>query len=359
MVSGMTIDTAAIVRNAAKTLYAHRKALASNVTEVGKVRRRLEDAATTISSHRDEHTANVATATSHWEGAAATRFDTRAGRLTNSLVETANSAGAGATIVSAVAESLDGNHKAVARLVDQYTTEATKALNAAVSVQNAGGSGALVRGITEVANLARTYTTESAKHLAAAQHELRDSAAKLRVLEQVVEHDGVADTRRRKAKPKHPDKKPDSGGKGSEDKRPQGTELANAITKAARGELGYHEGPGNQNKYGPPAAWCSSFATWVWRKSGVKIPILPFTGDVFNWGKQHGLAYTNLDKVRPGDVLLFGSGPQSTSSSTHIGIVESVHGNQVTLIEGNSSDRVQRVTHTLSSSTFYGGVHPR
>jgi hypothetical protein len=99
----------------------------------------------------------------------------------------------------------------------------------------------------------------------------------------------------------------------------------------------------------------------VWRKAGVNIPILPFTGDVYTWGQQHGLAYNShhLNQARPGDVLLFGSGPQSTSTSTHIGIVESVHGNQVTLIEGNSSDRVQRVTHTLSSSTFYGGVHPR
>jgi hypothetical protein len=99
----------------------------------------------------------------------------------------------------------------------------------------------------------------------------------------------------------------------------------------------------------------------VWRKSGVDIPILPFTGDVYTWGQRHGLAYhsQHLDQARPGDVLLFGTGPQSTSTSTHIGIVESVHGNTVTLIEGNSSDRVQRVTHTLSSATFYGGVHPR
>ena len=101
--------------------------------------------------------------------------------------------------------------------------------------------------------------------------------------------------------------------------------------------------------------------TWTWRKAGVNIPILPFTGDVYDWGKDKGLAYgtNNFDQVRPGDALLFGTGPQSPETSTHIGIVDSVHGNQVTLIEGNSSDKVQRVTHTLSASTFYGGVHPR
>jgi uncharacterized protein YukE len=133
------------------------------------------------------------------------------------------------------------------------------------------------------------------------------------------------------------------------------------ILDIARGELGYQEGPGDANKYGPSAAWCSSFATWVWRQSGVDIPSLPFTGDVYNWGVDHGLAYdsANLSQARPGDVLLFGTGPENTSTSTHIGIVESVNGDQVTLIEGNSSDQVQRVDHSLSGGEFYGGVHPR
>ncbi|HEV7653108.1 MAG TPA: WXG100 family type VII secretion target, partial [Actinophytocola sp.] len=62
--------------------------------------------------------------------------------------------------------------------------------------------------------------------------------------------------------------------------RPNG-ETEGKILDVARDELGYEEGPGNENKYGPSAAWCSSFATWVWRQSGVDIPSLPFTGDVY------------------------------------------------------------------------------
>ncbi|MFC4856901.1 CHAP domain-containing protein [Actinophytocola glycyrrhizae] len=142
---------------------------------------------------------------------------------------------------------------------------------------------------------------------------------------------------------------------------PPDGETEGRILDAARGELGYEEGPGDANKYGPSAAWCSSFATWVWRESGVDIPSLPFTGDVYTWGQERGLAYdaNNLGQARPGDVLLFGTGPEPTDTSTHIGVVESVDGDQVTLIEGNSSDRVQRVTHSLSGGEFYGGVHPR
>lgn len=88
------------------------------------------------------------------------------------------------------------------------------------------------------------------------------------------------------------------------------------------------------------------------------IPLLPFTGDVFRWGQKRGKAYTSLSAVKPGDVLLFGSGPSSPATSTHIGIVEKVSGGTVTLIEGNSGDSVRRNTHRLSSATFYGGVHP-
>jgi hypothetical protein len=152
---------------------------------------------------------------------------------------------------------------------------------------------------------------------------------------------------------------PPGGAPGGE--QPPNGETEGRILDVARGELGFEEGPGDENKYGPSAAWCSSFATWVWRESGVDIPSLPFTGDVYTWGQERGLAYDegNLGQARPGDVLLFGSGPESTSTSTHIGIVESVDGDQVTLIEGNSSDRVQRVTHSLSSGKFYGGVHPQ
>ena len=146
-----------------------------------------------------------------------------------------------------------------------------------------------------------------------------------------------------------------------EEAPPDGGGTEDSILEKARGELGFEEGPGDANKYGPDAAWCSSFATWVWKESGVDIPTLPFSGDVYTWGAERGLAYDsgNLGQARPGDVLLFGTGPESTSTSTHIGIVESVDGGQVTLIEGNSSDRVQRVTHDLSDDTFYGGVHPR
>lgn len=357
------MDTRLIARKVAGQMIEHRNRLAGKAEDAHRAHQALDATARTITEHRDEHHRNAATATSHWNGRNAASFDRRSARMTRSLDTTASSAGRGAAIVASAASTLDGGHQAVVRLVDEYTTKAAQALDAGLVVKGAGAQAAVLRAVGQVVELVRTYTGESAKQLGAVRHQLTESAKQLKALERAVETDGIVDpTRKRGPKDRgkartRPDRKPNRPGGNPKTK----SGVANKIRKVARGELGYREGPGNRNKYGPAAAWCSSFATWVWRKSGVDIPILPFTGDVYAWGQRHGLAYDgrHLNEARPGDVLLFGTGPQSTATSTHIGIVESVNGNQVTLIEGNSSDRVQRVTHTLSSSTFYGGVHPR
>jgi cell wall-associated NlpC family hydrolase len=337
------VNTREIVARAAKDLLEHRTRLTGKADEAHRARAALEATAKAVTEHRDGHRTSAATATSHWDGTGATAFDRRAKRMTTSLDVTATAAGRGAGIVAAAARAVDGNRTAVARLIEEYTTKAATALDAGLGAKGAGAQAAMAKAIAQVRELMAHYTSESAKHLGAAQHDLRESAKQLKALEHEVEHDGIVDPQKQQRKPTDPH--------GIQDK----------IKKIARGELGYREGPGNRNKYGPAAPWCSSFASWVWRKSGVDIPITPFTGNVYHWGQQHGLAYDNhhLNQVRPGDVLLFGTGPQNPSTSKHIGIVESVHDHQVTLIEGNSGDSVRRVTHPLSGSTFYGGVHPR
>jgi len=243
---------------------------------------------------------------------------------------------------------VDSGHTAVQRLVDEYTTRAKHVLDAGTA---AGTQAALMWAVGHAADLAPHYTRQSASTLRHVNAELEAAAKKLRALQKDLTHDGVMD----KAVATHA-KKPHGGG----------TSKASAkgkdVVHAARTQLGVRENPpgSNRNPYGPTAAWCSSFATAMWRKAGVKIPILPFSGDVYHWGQENGHAYgkNSLHQARPGDVLIFGTGPQNTSTSTHIGIVEKVERNQVTMIEGNSGDAVRRNTHTLSSSTFYGGVHP-
>ncbi len=343
------MDSQVIARKVAGQLIAHRNKLAGKAEDAYRAQAALEATARAVERHHADHRTTAATATGHWEGKAAAAFDRKARRMTKALDVTAAASAKGASIVAATASSLDANHRAVANLVDEYTTKAAAILEGARAVQGAGQRAALLRAVGQVVDLVRTYTNESVKHLRAVQREMKDAAEDLRKLERRVEHDGYADPGERK-----PKKKEDRGGRG-------GGALGKRVLDRARSQLGYREGPGNTNKYGPTGPWCANFATWVWKKSGVDIGILPFTGDVYDWGREHGLAYgkNNLDEARPGDVLLFGTGPQSPQTSTHIGIVESVHGDRVTLIEGNSGDQVRRVTHTLSSATFYGGVHPR
>ncbi|MFC4858447.1 CHAP domain-containing protein [Actinophytocola glycyrrhizae] len=339
------MDSHVIARKVAGQLVAHRDKLAGKAADAHRAQAALEATARAVERHHADHRSTAATATSHWEGKAAAGFDRRARTMGKALDVTAAAAAKGASIVAATAASLATNHRAVAHLVDEYTAKATAILDGARAVQGAGQRAALLRAVGQVVDLVRTYTNESVRHLRAVRREMKDAAEDLRGLERRVEHDGFADPGERKKK--HP--------------VARGGALGKKVIDRARGQLGYREGPGNTNKYGPTGPWCANFATWTWQKSGVDIGILPFTGDVYEWGRERGLAYgkNNLDQARPGDVLLFGTGPRSPRTSTHIGIVERVHGNQVTLIEGNSADQVRRVTHTLSSSTFYGGVHPR
>lgn len=339
------MDSQVIARKVAGQLVAHRNTLAGKAEDAHRAQAALEATARAVARHHADHRSTAATATSHWGGKAAAGFDRKARTMTKALDVTAAASAKGASIVAATAASLTTNHRAVAQLVDEYTTKAAAILDGARAVQGAGQRAALLRAVGQVVDLVRTYTNESVKHLRAVRREMKDAAEDLRKLERRVEHDGYAD----------PEKKRRSSGSG------RSGSVGKRVVDRARGQLGYREGPGNTNKYGPTGPWCANFATWAWRKSGVDIGILPFTGDVYDWGRERGLAYgkNNLDQARPGDVLLFGTGPQSPQTSTHIGIVEKVDGNQVTLIEGNSADQVRRVTRTLSSSTFYGGVHPR
>ncbi|WP_285503086.1 CHAP domain-containing protein [Actinokineospora sp. NBRC 105648] len=341
-----------IARLFAEQMVEHRNRLAGKAEDARAAQHAFADAHKKVLEHRDAHEKATKATTAEWSGRSADGFARRAKKVDSALSTTAAAAAKGATIVKGTAETLDGGHTAVVKLIDEYTTAAAKVLDAGIAV---GQRAALLRAVGQVVELVRDYTNETAKQVATVHTRLEDAAKELRALEKSVEHDGYADPRRQHAGTKpaesHKPSKPDMPKPGKHKE----------ITQIAATQLGYREGANNANKYGPQAAWCSSFATWVWRRGGVNIPLYPFTGDVFTWGRGKGLAYTSLKAARPGDVLLFGTGPQNTRTSTHIGIVEKVDGGTVTLIEGNSgphTDSVVRRTHPLSSSIFYGGVHP-
>ena len=70
------------------------------------------------------------------------------------------------------------------------------------------------------------------------------------------------------------------------------------------------------NPYGPCEAWCALFATWVWERAGVPIPSYAFTGDIYYWAAgPHRACCPPTAAPLPGDAVLYGTGPWSTSSS--------------------------------------------
>lgn len=137
---------------------------------------------------------------------------------------------------------------------------------------------------------------------------------------------------------------------------PPSADLRSRIVSIAGAEVGN----GHDPKYGgdPSWEWCSVFATWVWRQAGVDIPNYPFTGDVFSWGQARGLAAWGSAGVQPGDVVLYGTGPSSPSTSTHIGVVTEVLGSgQLVTVEGNFNNAVSRVTRYPWEDWGYGPVY--
>ena len=78
------------------------------------------------------------------------------------------------------------------------------------------------------------------------------------------------------------------------------------------------------NPYGPCEQWCALFATWAWEQAGIPIPRYAFTGDMWGWAAAHGRDLPPTAMPAVGDAALYGTGPQSTSSSVHVGLVTQV-----------------------------------
>ena len=136
--------------------------------------------------------------------------------------------------------------------------------------------------------------------------------------------------------------------------------LANAgsgnWTKYARdlAAAGYYNG--NKNGY----AWCECFVDWCFWKAfgpdGQRIQCQ--TGDLgaaciysMQYYQQQGRCDQN---PRAGDQVFFYGG----GTVGHTGIVVEVSESSITVVEGNSSDRVQKLSYPRSSGSIAGYGHP-
>lgn len=135
--------------------------------------------------------------------------------------------------------------------------------------------------------------------------------------------------------------------------------IADAIA-LAENEVGTRE-VGRTNyvpgkEYDIKAAWCSSFATWLWEKAGITPSASTYwrgqkdsVARVWAQAGEKGLA-GRLSGATPGDLIVWGH-------QNHIGMVVARNGNTITVIEGNAGDAVQKNTYPLDGR-FAGVIHP-
>ena len=112
---------------------------------------------------------------------------------------------------------------------------------------------------------------------------------------------------------------------------------------------------------GDSTPWCACFVKWCFdtagegsRISGVKNKA--YVPSYRAWGQNSGI-WTSTPS--PGDIVVFRW--SSTSSGSHIGFVESVNGNKITTIEGNTGrsyhGEVKRNTYNINSKYVFGFIH--
>jgi hypothetical protein len=110
------------------------------------------------------------------------------------------------------------------------------------------------------------------------------------------------------------------------------------IVSVAVSQLGPSRGgPNYCSPYGPCEEWCALFATWVWERAGIPVPRYSFVGDIYHWAVAHTEVISARDKPAPGDLVLYGTGPENVATSPHIGIVAQVWPDgEIDTVEGDA-----------------------
>jgi hypothetical protein len=126
------------------------------------------------------------------------------------------------------------------------------------------------------------------------------------------------------------------------------------VVSVAASQLGPSPEGGNScNPYGPCEQWCALFATWVWEQAGIRVPRYAFVGDVYRWAARHTRVISARDKPAPGDLVLYGTGPQNVWTSPHMGVVAQVWPDgEIDTVEGDAGPGPGGWTSVLVNGPF-------
>jgi CHAP domain len=135
------------------------------------------------------------------------------------------------------------------------------------------------------------------------------------------------------------------------------------IVNIAAKQIGFIEGPNNQNPYGswygvPNQPYCAMFVSWVFEQAGASSLVAAETPKGFSycpaglrWFQTKG-AVVDKYKGFPGDLVFYCW--DNTGTAQHVGILEAASPDGLTVIEANTSP-----DHFNGSQSDGGGVYRR
>ena len=133
---------------------------------------------------------------------------------------------------------------------------------------------------------------------------------------------------------------------------PLSSDTGERIGEIARGFLGKDARRQSFAGFQPPStqlAWCGWFSTNVWRIAGLPIETSSFSGYHYTWAEQNRTLFKDVGSAPRGrtppvgSALMYGSGPQSTRTSLHVNLVDTVNPDGTFMITGGNQDS-SRVT---------------
>lgn len=108
-------------------------------------------------------------------------------------------------------------------------------------------------------------------------------------------------------------------------------------------------------------SWCMTFisACFIKVRLAALCPLECSCGNAITKAKEMGIWQEN-DDITPnvGDLIMY-DWDKKDGWPEHVGIVEAVSGNQITVIEGNKSDAVARRTIAVGNASIRGYIHPK
>lgn len=106
-------------------------------------------------------------------------------------------------------------------------------------------------------------------------------------------------------------------------------------------------------------SWCAIFASWVLRQAKVDESLMPNFAScsvAIKWAKRQKLWYSRLTNYSPTPGVLVFFDWDGDSVQDHVGIVTAVTTNNITTIEGNSSNKVQEKVYAKTSKHILGYI---